>query len=123
MRAHLRTVHLKPYRKGMGPTFTLRMWDTGRTGEYGRSYLAYELRQHDSGGKTTVLFEGDDFSPSPSHAIDGNDSVSGLLGFLTLQPGDTDRDYFERYTDAQMAYAETHAESLNMERIYRFGED
>ena len=54
----------------------------------GRVRMAYAL--HDRG---QVIFAGDDFYPSPLHAYDGDEAVGALLGFLVLQPGDTDREH------------------------------
>lgn len=45
-----------------------------------------------------------------------------LLGFLTLRPGDTDREYFDKYTPAQLEYANQHAETLPCECYARFGD-
>lgn len=63
----------------------------------GRDYLGYRLL--DSG---RVIFEGVDFSPSPLFAWDSEDAVMALLGFLTLQPGDTDEEYFEGHSQEQL---------------------
>ncbi len=54
-----------------------------------------------------ILFEGNDFKPSPMHNIDAIDSCVELLSFLTLQVGDTDLDYFDNYTEAQMVWTTT----------------
>lgn len=59
-----------------------------------------------------LIFEGDDYFPSPLHAIDSNQSVAGLLGFLSLRPGDTDAEYFERYSPLQMEFAQENGETL-----------
>ena len=83
---------------------TLRTWDTGRTngtGMMARTRIGYELC--DPAG--AVLFRGDDFGPSPMHADDSDETLRALLGFLTLRPGDTDREYFADYTPAQRAFA------------------
>lgn len=50
----------------------------------GGSKLAYFLFKE---GK--LLFEGKDFRPSNMHGIESIDSLVYLLGFLTVQPGDT----------------------------------
>ena len=55
----------------------------------------------------SVLFAGEDFRPSPMHADDADETLRGLLGFLTLRPGDTDREYFADYSPAQLAFAES----------------
>lgn len=122
MKDLIRTVRLHPYRKGQGPTFTLRMWDTGFTQRSGfaASIIAYKLVQHEN-GQSTVIFDAADFGSSPMHAIDSDNTVAGLLTFLTLRPGDTDADYFADYTDVQREYCEQHAETLAGEVLNRFG--
>lgn len=90
--------------------YTLKTWDTGRTARSpsGASILGYELK--DPHGKS--LFKGEDFTCSPLHAVDSDECVEALLGFLTLRPGDTDREYFKDYTKAQMEFANGDAEQL-----------
>jgi len=63
--------------------------------------IGYTLRQHDH-RKTTVIFEGRDFRPSPLHAWDSDATVAAIMGFLTLRLGDTDREYFENYSAEQI---------------------
>src|SRR5262245_8240315 len=84
----LRLVVFKPYAKGQGPVFRLKLWDTGQTGYGGKSLLRYQLIMSDG----VVLFQGSDFGCSPLHAIDSDEAVKGIMSFLTLRPGDTDRD-------------------------------
>lgn len=121
----IRECRFAPYRKGMGPTFTLRVYDTGtsdnRFGPWAKSILAYELVQHDPQHERILLFEGSDFACSPLHAIDSDDCIKSLMGFLTLRLGDTDKDYFDAYTLVQCEFRDTHAESLMMEVYNRFG--
>ena len=118
----IRRVIFRPYRKGMGPSFTLTLWDSGeRWADHGqpRSYVRYRLTQSEHG----TLFAGDDFSPSPMHAIDSDACVCALMGFLTLRPGDTDSDYFRDYTDEQRRFCDEHAEALSADVMARFGEE
>jgi hypothetical protein len=114
----IRTVRFRPYRKGFGPTFTLQVFDLGCE-RHGKSSLGYTLKQHQS-GKTTVIFDGDDFGCSPMHGIDEDHTVAAIMGFLTLRKGDTDAEYFENYTPAQTEFSENHAESLSCEVYSRF---
>jgi hypothetical protein len=119
----VRRVIFSPYRKGCGPKFKLVVWDTYRT-TYGKSELGYRLTMY--GGPeenfcNNVLFEGDDFGSSPLHAIDSDQTVAGIMGFLTLRPGDTDREYFKDYTPEQLDYCANHAEALACEVERRFG--
>jgi hypothetical protein len=79
--------------------FTLRMWDTFTRDSRGQTVLAYELKD----GRT-VVFSGEDFAGSPMHADDSIETVASLLSFLSLKPGDTDREYFDSYTPEQMQW-------------------
>lgn len=82
--------------------FTLRLYDLFKRDSLGKSILAYELKD---GRK--VIFSGDDFACSPLHGIDSLDTVVSLLGFLTLKPGDTDREYFDKYTPDQLEWCQS----------------
>lgn len=121
MKEVIRRVRLAPYRKDMGPRFALTLLDTGRI-VGGKCQLGYRLNQIGNGRAETV-FEGEDFCCSPLYAIDSDEAVYGLLGFLTLRPGDTDSEYFEDYTPRQLEFCEEHAEALSCEVEYRFGEE
>jgi hypothetical protein len=87
--------------------YSLAVWSIATVG-LERSRLGYEMRAPNG----TVLFEGDQFRPSPLHADDSDETLYALLAFLTLRPGDTDAEYFADYTAAQMAFAEGDAEQL-----------
>ena len=91
--------------------YRLLTWDTGgrmQTGQYRIGYAFY------APNATEPLFCGDDFGCSPMDAIDSDACLRGLLGFLTLRPGDTDREYFDGYSEAQMAFAQGDAEYLQL---------
>lgn len=105
----------KPYMPGKGPVFRLTMWDTHRMREYGGWWLGYKLTMDG-----VTLFEAEDFGCPPGDAIDSDNAVEGIMGFLTLKPGDTDSDYFAKYTEAQLAYANEHAEALQATVQFRF---
>lgn len=98
--------------------YRLFTWDTGRhhgTGQRNLGYAFYEP------GIPEPLFLGEDYGCAPSQCIDSDDALRGLLGFLTLQVGDTDPEFFDNYTERQLAWADAHAESLQewgMESCY-----
>jgi hypothetical protein len=92
-------------------TYTLVTWDTGRYARTGQCLIGYAMTRD---GESEPLFVGEDCGVAPSHPIDSDDALRGLLGFLTLRPGDTDADYFAEYTDAQRAFAADDAESMSM---------
>ena len=124
----MRTVRFSPYRKGYGPTFTLKLFYLGL------DRIGYQLWMHahyskdtdqftaKARVKTSLLFDGEDFRPSPIHSVDGDAAVKSLMTFLTLRPGGTDPDYFAEYTEAQKDYCSAHAETLSYEVMNRFGE-
>ena len=107
----LRHVRMVPWLPGKGPTFDLVTWDTGRYHKRGTPMLGYALFSSES---EDPIFHGEDTSPSPMHAIDSDDATRGVLSSLTLRPGDTDSEFFEKYTEAQLAFASAHAESLSL---------
>ena len=98
-----------PIRTWSEGDYHLDLFDTGRTDWRGQTVLAYELRLRDR-----VIFSGDDFAGSPLHADDSDATVGALLGFLSLRPGDTDREYFDGYTADQLEFAEEHGEELGI---------
>jgi hypothetical protein len=108
----LRRCIFRPYRKGMGPVFSLTVWDTHKTmpsvGTYTKDRLGYCLKMD---GK--ILFEGEDFGNSPMHCVDSDNTVRSIMNFLTLRPGDTDKEYFDGYSEAQLAYCSAYAEALS----------
>lgn len=116
---YLRRCIFRPYRKGAGLVFTLTLSDTYRRDHRGKSILAYRLTMSDTKSRV-VLFAGSDFACSPCHAIDSDEVVSDLMGFLTLRPGDTDDAYFAAYSPLQLDYCATYAEALSAEVESRF---
>ena len=122
--ATLRTCRFAPYRKGMGPTFVLTMWDTYHTDRRGCTIIGYRLNMltSDNPRERVTLFEGEDFAGSPMHADDSDECVRSLMVFLTLRPGDTDADYFASETEIQREYRERHAEMLSAAVEGRYGD-
>lgn len=87
--------------------FHLELFDTGRRDWRGQTLLGYELR--DDG---RLIFAGQDFAGSPMNADDSDATVAALLTFLSLRPGDTDREYFDGYSTEQLEWAESNGEEL-----------
>ena len=67
----------------------------------GRLYFSYEFYWNNE-----LLFQGNDLG-TPIHTNLDVDVVMSLLGFLTLKPGDTDDEHFERYTESQLEWSES----------------
>jgi len=55
--------------------------------------------------KDKILFRGGDFRLSPMYDIDSIEATISLLDFIVLQPGDVDKEYFDKYTDEQTEWA------------------
>jgi len=89
--------------------FRLELYDSGKRNPHtGRYYIGYKFYHDDN-----LIFSGEDFSPSPLHAIDGDESIASLLSFLSLQPGDTDDEYFDDYMPEQMEWCQQYGEELS----------
>lgn len=101
--------------------YTLTTFDTGRTDRLGKTILRYVFEK--GNGKGDVIFEGEDFACSPCHAIDADETLRALMCFLTLRPGDTDRDYFDNYTPRQWEFVHSDAESLSIFGLEPEGDD
>ena len=131
MKSYARRVVFRPYRKGMGPTFTLTIWDdcVPSYDSAGRIRLRYRLTetrywQLSSRKVCTTLFDCAPGAEVCVHAASDSDAaVKAVMGWLTLKPGDTDAEYFKDYTSDQLAFCSAHAEALQMAVIDRFGED
>jgi hypothetical protein len=119
----LRRIVFRPYATGAGPSFTLTLWDTGEKTDPTHYRLAYRLTQVNVDGTRAVLFRGSDFGCPIYISIDSRECVRSLMSFLTLRPGDTDREYFDSYTKRQQEYCAQHAEALCYAVDDRFGTD
>lgn len=108
MRELVRTFRFAPYLPGRGPWFTLEVYDENRRDERGAPVTGYRLTQYPD---RIVLFDGADHSGWG--AVDSEATAESIMSFLTLKPGDTDAEYFDRYTPIQMQFAESHAEQLS----------
>jgi hypothetical protein len=106
MNDQIRHVVFDPYLSGE-PKSTLKLFDSAKKDSYGKWILGYEFYQDQE-----LIFIGSDFHCSPLHSIDSDDTIQELMGFLTLQPGDTDAEYFENYSPRQMKFAIEHGETL-----------
>lgn len=92
--------------------FELRLYDAG-TDDEGREVLRYvlsDLGWTEQSGRR--LFVGSDYKPSPLDAVDSQESIAGLLGFLSLREGDTDSEYFDGYDDRQIAWRDSERSEL-----------
>src|ERR1700743_176418 len=52
--------------------------------------------------------------------IDGIYAKDAVLACVAMRPGDTDPDYFDDYTPAQLSFATTYGEELSLIREYRY---
>jgi len=111
----VRTVYFTPYLRGQGPRFRLVLSDPHTKDERGAWYVGYALYEC---GNREPIFSGADYSGW--HCIDSDQAVEGIMGFLTLRPGDTDADYFANYTDRQREFCDRYAETLGCEVMMRF---
>lgn len=88
-----------------GDGFRLRLFDDGQTNALGKTQLRYSFADLIQG--SDELFQGDDYGLASSHAVDSPEAAAGILSFLSLEPGDTDEEYFAAYTPAQRTWLES----------------
>ncbi len=102
--------HLLSWRDSYRYGFRLELWETANRDSRlnGRFYLAYQFYHREQ-----LIFQGESFGSSPCHSIDGGNTIGALLTFLSLRPGDTDSEYFDRYTSDQLAWAEEYGETVS----------
>lgn len=83
-----------------GGTYRLETWKAGE--EEGRTLLGYRFS-----GPHGVLFEAQDIRLSPFAAPASDEALRTVLGFIGLQSGDVDPEYFADYTPAQLAFRDS----------------
>lgn len=84
--------------------FLLSVEDTGKRDEHGKHVVSYRFWKD---VQVEPIFAGADYCTHSD--AESDESVRGLLGFLTLKPGDTDSEYFEKYTPRQVEFTESGA--------------
>lgn len=93
--------------------YRLDLWDTGLVDREGKNQLAYRLSLlNERTDVWEVIFAGEEFYPGVGTPIDSDRALAGVAGFCSLRPGDTDPEYFERYTSRQLEFAEERGEEL-----------
>jgi len=120
---HGDAVRVARFRYASEGVATLILWDGNGRDDAGRYRIEFRLLWERVGQPIETIF---DVADGPFHghvSVDGDKAVVGVMGFLTLRPGDTDADYFDKYTTAQFNWAETYAETISIEVMDRFGED
>lgn len=108
------------------PAHLMRSWTTDgflvelyETGTMVGSHTAVGYRLYDvdyaiETGDASVVFEGTDYGVPSGQTIDGDRAVEGILGFLSLRPGDTDDEFFAGDTDRQTAWRIARGEHLGI---------
>lgn len=116
----IRFARLSPYRKGMGPTFRVEIWDTFTRDYRGCSNLIARLYMYEGGKRTHVLDQR--FAMGVFQTDDGDAAMQAAITGVAMKPGDTDSEFFEGYTEAQLDVVKEHGESLALVAYDRYGE-
>lgn len=122
----VRTVRLRPYRPGL-PYFDLDLFDPYESDLRGAPVVLWRLTQRQKGKPPVVIFDGTEepqkWRCSGWFSVDGDEAVECCLKFASLQPGDTDREFFDDYTPEQLYFVRRYGEVLGLENHYRFQKD
>ena len=89
--------------------YRLITWETGKRASTHQHLVGYALYEP---GAAEPLFTGADIGYSPMHAIDSDDCLRGIMGFLTTRPGDTDPEFLDDHTEEQLAWLDAHGEEM-----------
>lgn len=97
--------------------FRVYLWYAGPA-EYGKERCAYQFYDDQYQPlQGRPVFGGADLVLGAGYHVDGppNEAFVDLLSFLSLQEGDTDDEFFERYTTDQLAWRDSgRAEELSL---------
>lgn len=122
MNEHLRTwVNTVDF---TGWTVRLDLWDTGRTRD-GKSELRYALafvpEPASDLTRRVVIFDGEQYWPAPSIAIDSDESAGALLSFfaydgesLSYRPDEDDENIGGKYSEEQRELLVAQYEALSV---------
>ena len=69
-----------------------------------------------------VIFKrGDTYCAVPrGTTLDGNEARELVMSLVAMKPGDTDDEYFEHYTEEQIAFVERYGDDIGCERERRY---
>lgn len=111
---------IEPFIEGKGPAFVVRIWWTGRFDKEGirrgSPWLGYRITMIEPGRNPEVVFEGEDYSPSPGQA-GSPQNIDDIVSFFVNDYEDETR------TPRQREVVAEYGEDLSMEASARFGED
>jgi hypothetical protein len=91
--------------------FRLDVWDTGERSGGGEADLAYRLCVA-QGARWILALAGEGFGVPAGAELGSDATLSAIVGFCALRPGEAEPDFFDRYTVRQLAFAEEHGEAL-----------
>ena len=82
-----------------------KMWllNDNKWDSYGKKQVRYVFMNP----QKEIVFKGHDFYIPAHMESESMDTALALLSFLTLQDGDTDSEYFDKYTDKQLAFRDS----------------
>ncbi len=89
-----------------GEGFCLELYKTKRTTN-GKNIVKYILKD-----KRSEIFN-KEFCCSPLHLIDSDETVASVIGWCSLKPGDTDKEFFDNYSPRQISWMQERAELLS----------
>ena len=98
----------------------IHAFDANRTSRYGHMRIDVQVNHH---GK--VIFPRGSLycGVASQHAIDSKEAKRLVLELVAMQPGDTDREYFESYSDKQLAWCQTNGSVVECGMWNRFGNE
>jgi hypothetical protein len=123
----LRDETIEPYLKGKGPVFRVQTWETEKRDpdrfRGGRPMLGFRITMTEPSGRPEVVYEGEDYSPSPMVELDSDRTIDDIVAFFTSDYVDEDDEGVSRRTARQKEVVREHGDTLSGEVSMLFGED
>jgi hypothetical protein len=92
--------------------FELLMWETGqRRGD--TEFIAFKLLHEGAEVLNSNAVGLPGWHPRLGYAIDSDRMVRSVIDWCAVKPGDTDIDYFEKYTEEQIEWVQSHSDELS----------
>jgi len=117
----LRDETIEPSLKGKGPVFRIQTWKTEKRDQSrhrgGRPMLGFRITMTEPGGSPEVVYEGEEYSPSPSIELDSDRTLDDIVAFFVNDYDDENR------TARQKEVVREYGDTLSAEAGTLFGED
>lgn len=91
-----------------GYGFRVELYETSRTSDWGKSVVEYKFYHQGE-----LIFQ-DSICVPGTRSVDGDETLALVIGWCCLRPGDTDKNFFNGYSERQMDWCREFGETLSL---------